>query len=108
MATVDQIPKTYEEAVRTLVGWHADDHAIEDLEIYSFDDPRKMHVRLLEISNWFPQTERPYPFTFGESDLFPFKSTVIQIPPAQWAEVKEGKFALPTGWNLDARRKVWT
>ena len=106
-SSVDVIPKTYEEAVRTLVGWHADDGALPDLEIYSFPDPDQLEVRLLEVSDQFPRTERPWGPTFGRSDLFPFKSTVVQIPPAQWAEVQQGTTPLPRAWDLERRQRVW-
>lgn len=105
MATLDAIPKTYDEAVRTLAEWHrgAD---LPDLEVFSFADPQRQVVRLLEVSDHFPATGQVIAYPFGRSAQFPFKSVVAQITRAEWGRVQSHALALPPGWDLTTAERV--
>ena len=105
MATLDDIPKTYDAAVRTLAEWHSGSD-LPDLEVYSFDDPQGNVVRLLEVSSQFPATGKVVAYPFGRSETFPFKSAVAQISPQEWDRVKQGQLPLPAGWDLSTAQKV--
>lgn len=104
MAAVDEVPKTYDQAVRTLARWHGDEDG-NGLEVYSIPDPVGQVIRLIEVSTEFP-TADIRAFTFGSSADFPFKSSVIQITPTQWERLLRGELSLPADWNLDSRHKV--
>ena len=106
MATVDDIPKTYAEAVRTLAWWHGEE-AEKDLIIFAFPDPRGTVVRLVEVSNVFPETGQAIAFPMGRSQEFPFKSEVVLVTPEEWRQIEAGKLSLPRKWDLTSKRKVW-
>ena len=102
----EEIPKTYEDATQMLAEWHS---GIDrpDLEIYAFPDPEGAVVRLVEISGEFPETDEVVPVTFGKSEEFPFKSSVVILTPTEWQQVLAADRALPAGWDLTTRRKIW-
>jgi len=100
----EDIPKTYEEAVRTLARWHLE--GLDAAEVYSFPDPAGETVRLVEVSPRFPASGEPYPFTFGRSKEFPFRSSVIQITPGEWRDVLSQRLALPAEWDVGSRQRV--
>jgi hypothetical protein len=106
MTTTDEIPATYDDAVRTLARWHA---ALEsrNLEIFAFPDPGETVVRLIEISDEFPRTGRVVPVSFGRSAEFPFKSSVALVTPDEWQQILAGTLPLPDGWDLRSQQKVW-
>src|SRR4051794_5585556 len=105
MTTTEKIPARYEEAARTLARWHAGLDR-PGLEIYSFPDPDKATVRLIEVSDEFPATGKVHLVTFGPSKEFPFRSSVALLTPEEWSQVLEGNLPLPAGWSLDHRRRV--
>ncbi len=103
---IEAIPTTYQEAVRLLAHWHGD-YAARDLVIFSFPDHDAVTVRLLEVSSELPDTGELVPVTFGRSPEFPFRSTVVLATPCQWKKIQAGELALPDGWDLAARQRVW-
>ena len=106
MATLDDIPRTYDAAVRSLVESHADlDRS--GMLIFSFPDLAGEVVRLLEISDIFPDAGRVAAFQWGRSADFPFKSIVAQITPQQWRRILTAELPLPDGWDLASRQQVW-
>src|SRR5687767_12503489 len=106
MTTSEAVPRTYDDAVRTLASWHAGlDPA--NIQIYSFPDSDQTTVRLVEISDGFPRSGRTLPVTFGRSPEFPFRSSVVLLTPDEWQEVLGGSLTLPEGWELERRQKVW-
>jgi hypothetical protein len=107
MTTIDEdIPGTYQDAVRTLARWHAE-IGRANLEIFAFHDPCEMVVRLLEVSDEFPDTGGVIPVTFGRSTEFPFKSSVALVTPGEWQQILSGTLPLPDGWDLATRRRIW-
>lgn len=106
MQTVDEVPKTYEEAERLLVRWHAEGGP-SDLRIFSFPDSAGEMVRLLEVSDDFLATGVIRPMTFGRSPEMPFRTSTALASPEEWALVQAGKVPLPPGWDLAAARQVW-
>ncbi len=106
IASLDDIPVTYDAALRTLARWHAEG-SDPSLQIIAFDDPGGSEVRLLEISDQFPGTGAVRPLAFGRSDELPFKSAVALVTPREWEQVQAGVLELPAGWNLSSSRKIW-
>lgn len=105
MADLDQIPKTYDEAVLTLADWHGEGH--DGLEIYAFSDSPKNTVQLLEVSSEFPRTDCVNPIVLGASEEFPFRSAVALLSPTDWELVQSGHMSLPEGWEIANMHQVW-
>ena len=106
MENLEEIPKTYADAVRTLACWHAEGHD-KALEVYSLPDPDGLVVRLIEVSEAFPETGRITPVAMGRSADFPFKSCVALVTPDEWTDVQRRVIPLPAGWSLDKMERVW-
>lgn len=106
MAILDEIPKTYDDAVKTLVGWHAEGQ--DDLDaIYLFPDSSGQVVRLVEVCRSFAETGDVAPVSFGASAEFPFKSSVALVTPAQWKDIQSGALSPPQGWEWGKQKQVW-
>lgn len=116
-AAVDSIPKTYAHAVRTLAAAHA--AGPDRVDIYSLPDPQQQIVRLIEVSEAFPEggVERRTPsngferivpvFPMGPARDFPFRSEIVQITPAEWDALRQGKLKLNREWgDLSLAQKV--
>jgi len=116
-AALDAVPKNYEEAVRVLAAAHA--AGPDQVDIYFLPDPQQRVVRLIEVSEAFPEggVERPAPpngservvpvFPMGPARDFPFGSEIVQITPAEWEELRRGRLKLNRDWgNLDLAQKV--
>jgi hypothetical protein len=106
MATIDEIPKTYSEAVCSLVDAHTQ-AGPEDLSIVLFPDSQQQMVRLILISSDFQETGAVRPFPLGRSAEFPFRSAVALVTPEEWAQVEAARLRLPDEWDLATARKVW-
>jgi hypothetical protein len=115
--TSDAVPKTYEDAVRVLATVHAS--GPDQVEIYHLPDPQQRVVRLIEVSEAFPQggverltptgaMERVVPvFPMGPANDFPFRSEIIQVTPAEWEELRQGSLKLNRNWgDLNLVKKV--
>ena len=107
MKTTETIPANYRDAIATLVEWQSNS-AYDDLEIYVIDDPSQTQVRLLETSDGFPETGRVDAYPMGRSDEFPFQSAVALIHRDELPRIREGKIALPAGWNLSSMHLAWS
>lgn len=103
---IEEIPRTYDDAVRTLVRWHGEGGPA-DLRVFLFPDPDEQVVRLLEVSDEFFTASEIHPLTLGRSAIFPFRSATALARPEDWDQVQAGRLSLPQGWNLNARRQVW-
>jgi hypothetical protein len=77
------------------------------MEIFTVLDPQKSTVRLIEVSDAFPETGSALPVTFGKTEEFPYRSSVIILTRNEWEKLKAGKLQAPAGWNLAEARKVW-
>jgi len=99
---------TYEDTVNLLVEWQADG-ADQDLVIYSYDDPHRARIRLLEISDdYFAHSgAETWSVTYGPSPEVPFVSTIALITHEQWRHLRDGRPKLPEGWSEATPRKVW-
>jgi hypothetical protein len=113
---LETVPKTYDDAVQVLAAAHS---VGDDLvEIYLVPDPQKQVVRLIEVSDAFPEggVERPAPphgmervvpvFPMGPAKDFPFRSEVAQVTPAEWAKLQDKTLKLNRDWDLKQARKV--
>ena len=113
----DAIPKNYQSAVLVLAAAHA--AGMERVEIYSLPDPDEAVVRLIEVSDAFPEggVDRPIPpdgmervvpvFPMGRAKDFPFRSEIAQITPAEWDQLRNGKLKLNRNWgNLKQAQKI--
>ena len=108
-AALDAVPKTYESAVRALADAHASGEA--SVEIYYVPDPQQRVVRLIEVSDNFPDggVERPAPpggmervvpvFPLGPAKDFPFRSEVAQITRCEWEQLRQGNLKLNRDWG---------
>ena len=116
-AALDEVPKTYERAVRVLAAAHAT--GVESVDIYYLPDPQQLVVRLIEVSDTFPEggvdrpalpggMERVVPvFPLGPARDFPFRSEVVQITPAEWEQLLQGSLKLNRDWgDLKWTKKV--
>jgi hypothetical protein len=106
---MDAVPRTYEAAVRTL----ADAHAAGDpgMDIYAVPDPQQRVVRLIEVSDAFPEggVDRPVPpdgverivpvFPMGPARDFPFRSEVVQVTRAEWDQIRQQQLQLNRDWG---------
>jgi hypothetical protein len=115
--TLDTVPKTYDAAVRVLATAHQ--AGPDRIDIYSLPDPEQRVVRLLEVSDAFPEAgvERPAPpdgvervvpvFAMGPAKEFPFRSEVAQVTPAEWEQLRQGSLRLNRNWgDLSQARRV--
>ena len=108
-AALDAIPKTYDRAIQVLAAAHA--AGPDQMEIYSVPDPQQQVVRLIEVSATFPEggVERPVPpngverivpvFPMGRAKDFPFRSEIVQVTPAEWAQLRQGSLKLNRDWG---------
>ncbi len=101
-------PKTYKEAVEHLVeDYVSSNNDIGDLEIYVFPDPKKKIVRVIQVSDTFPQTDDVWPFTFRESPEYPFKSSIAIATKGEWKRILKGKLEFQADWNMKKLKRVW-
>jgi hypothetical protein len=116
-AALDAVPKTYDGAVQVLAAAHA--AGADPVEIYSIPDPQQRIVRLIEVSAAFPEggVERPAQpnghervvpvFPMGPAKDFPFRSEIVQVTPAEWEQLRQGKLKLNRNWgDLNGAKKV--
>lgn len=113
---LDAVPKTYDDAVQVLTAAHSAGN--DPVEIYLVPDPQKQVVRLIEVSDTFPEggverfapphgTERVVPvFPMGPAKDFPFRSEVAQVTPAEWAKLQHKTLKLNRDWDLEQAQKV--
>jgi len=106
---LDEIPKTYADAVRVLAAAHA--AGGDPIDIHSIPDPEGRVVRLIEVSDAFPEggVERPVSpkgierivpvFPMGPAKDFPFRSEIVQVKPAEWKQLREGTLRLNRDWG---------
>jgi hypothetical protein len=106
MQTTDEIPRTYEEAERLLARWQGEGGPA-DLLAFAFSDPADETVRLLYVSEEFPESGAIYAMTFGRSPEIPFRSSTASATPQEWEQVQAGELLLPQGWELARKRQVW-
>jgi hypothetical protein len=116
-AALDEVPKTYERAVGVLAAAHAT--GVASIDIYHLPDPQQLVVRLIEVSDSFPEggVDRPTPpngmervvpvFPLGPAKDFPFRSEVAQITPAEWDQLLQGNLKINRDWgDLKRAKKV--
>jgi hypothetical protein len=105
MSLIDEIPKTFAEAVNALVAAHSESGPA-DLKIIWFLDPQEQTVRLLLVSDEFQETGAIRPLPLGKSAEFPFRSAAALATPDEWRRAQDGSLPLPDGWDLAAARQV--
>ena len=83
----------------------------DQVDIYWLPDPQRRVVRLIEVSEAFPEggvdrsvppkgLERVVPvFAMGPAKDFPFRSEIVQITPAEWDQLRQGKLKLNLDWG---------
>jgi hypothetical protein len=114
---LDVVPKTYESAIEVLANAHS--AGDDSIEIYYLPDPQKSVVRLIEVSDGFPEggvdrpaqpggMERVVPvFPLGPAKDFPFRSEVAQVKHAEWDQLRGGKLKLNRDWgDLSAAKRI--
>ena len=107
-----RIPKTYEEAVEILTLSNSDDElASGDLEMFFFPCPFHRVVRLLSVSDNYPDFENEdfdaSPISIGASKEFPFPASFCMCVRSRWLEILSGESRLPIGWDISRHQKVW-
>ncbi len=116
-AVMEEIPKTYEHAVRVLAAAPA--IGPDRVDIYVVPDSQQKSVRLIEVSATFPEgaVERRVPpnrtevivpvFPMGPSKDYPFRSEIAQVTPSEWKELQAGTLRLNREWgDLKSAREV--
>ena len=108
MATTEQVPKTYQEAMRVLARWQGESGPA-DLEIFAFPDPQKQVVRLMHVSKTFPDLGGVRVYRMGRSAEFPFRSEMAQVLPKYRDKIKtkSGERLLPPEWRPGTEQRVW-
>ena len=112
-------PRTYDDAVATLAQAHAD--GCIRIVIYTIPDPHRKVVRLMEVSDDFPEAgvDRPTPgtapnglqrivpvFPMNPSGDFPFRSEVAQVTTDEWDDLQRGHLDLTAEWDLTRAQEV--
>ena len=105
MLNLEVTPYQYEDAVVLLASWHRERGNI-GFAAYSFPDPEKIAVRLVEVSDYFPAADSVRPIHFGRSTDFPFPSAVALLSSQDWERVLNGSLSLPMGWSLKGVQQV--
>ena len=111
----DVVPKTYDDAVQLLAAAHS--AGGDPVEIFFVPDPQAKIVRLIEVSDAFPEggVERPSQngielivpvFPMGPAKDFPFRSEVAQVTPVEWAKLKDKTLKLNLDWDIKQAQKV--
>ncbi len=106
MTTTEQIPKTYEEAVKTLARWQGEGGE-PDLKIYVFPDPEKKVVRLLDVSDGFADRGGIPIYKMGASEELPFRSAIALAVPRYFEKLLSGEKLLPPEWDVSLCTQVW-
>ena len=102
MINLNEIPRSYEEAVNLLAAWHESEQG-EAVRVLSLPDPNGQTVRFVEVSSDFGDGDQPRPIAMGASKDFPYRSEVILVSEGDWSRLKSG---LPDGWDLDQLKPV--
>jgi hypothetical protein len=107
MSQVEDIPKTYEEAVVALTRW-GDEAGPDDLMIFSADYVGDEVVRIIHVSDELPDTGQVFVVTVGPSKAFPFRSATALATPGQWAKIKAGdNVPGPPDWKFEQLLQLW-
>ncbi len=105
MLNLEVTPYQYEDAVMLLASWHRE-RGETGFAAYSFPDPERVAVRLVEVSANFPTTDSVRPIHFGRSADYPFPSAVALLSAQDWDKVLSGSLPLPAGWFLESVQQV--
>lgn len=95
-----------------LARWYSKRHLETDAGVeqiyYLPTNAPPREIRLLEVNRLISEMADPEPIDFGVDvggaeghTLF-----VLDITPAQWEAVQEGRLALPDGWILDGAQEL--
>jgi len=106
MIIVHKIPRSYDDAVRLLARWHGEEQAFP-LTIFAIPDPRHEEVRLIEVSDEFPQPGPVVPILMGRSKEFPFRSAVALATEDEWRQLQRGEIELKEDWDISKATRVW-
>jgi hypothetical protein len=65
-------------------------------------------IRFVEVNGSIPGTASPEPIDFGvdAGTDNAHKLIVLDVTPAQWQEIREGKSPLPPGWTLEGSQEI--
>ena len=90
-----------------LIEWH---FSVDSwtTEIYRFftpneDDPREP-IKLLEISSATMPTGEVMTFGFAPAEDITYPSVIAEVTPEEMNDVRHGRIALPSGWNLQTAK----
>jgi hypothetical protein len=90
-----------------LARWYAQRHLRTDAGVqeihYLPENAPAREIRLLEVNNLIPAMRELEPIDFGV-DIDSAEGhvlLVLDVTPAQWRAIQNGKLALPSGWTLD-------
>jgi hypothetical protein len=106
MTTMEQIPTTYDQAIRVLAQWQGESGEA-DLKIFAFPDTEGRVVRLAHVSEGIADRGGIRIFKMGMSKEFPFTSVIALTVPKYWDQIIHGEPLLPPDWDIATRRQVW-
>jgi hypothetical protein len=92
--------------------WYAQRHLDLDSGVirifYLPTDAPPREIRFLEVNGEIPEMRDPEPFNFGVAIDGPnaHKLYVLDVTPAQWDAIQDGKLRLPPGWTLEGSRDL--
>lgn len=79
------------------------------LRVVFYPDPQEREVRLLEVIDGSPPSGEALPCRFArdESGAVPYPVVVVELSPAEFELLEEGKIALPEGWAQQGREVLF-
>ncbi len=89
--------------------WYAKQHLKTDPGVreihYLRKDAPDREIRFVEINDLIvemvDEALEPVDFGVDTGSEYEHKLLVLDVTPGQWASIRQGKLALPPGWNLD-------
>jgi len=92
--------------------WYAKRHldidaGVEQIYYLPTDAPPR-EIRFLEVNRLITETTEIEPIDFGVDIRRPEGHTllVLDVTPAQWEAIREGRLPLPAGWTLEGSQEL--
>jgi hypothetical protein len=79
------------------------------LRVVFYPDPQEREVRLVEVIDGSPNSGEALPCRFArdETGLVPYAVVVVELSPAEFEQLEEGKLTLPKGWVREGREVLY-
>jgi hypothetical protein len=99
---------TVRESALNLVAAHREAEP-KLLRVVFYPDPHEREVRLVEVIEGSPHAGEALPCRFArdESGTVAYPVVVVELSPAEFEQLEEGKLALPEGWPQEDRELLY-